>query len=42
MKINLDHVVLIDVGNEPHPLAPTIPENVFMIFQWFGYFKLEN
>ena len=42
MTIYLDHVVLINVGNEPHPLAPTIPSNVFMIFQWFEYLKLEN
>ena len=42
MNIYLDHVVLINVGNEPHPLAPTIPSNVFMIFQWFEYLKLEN
>lgn len=30
---NLDHVVLIDVGNDPHPIAPTIPANTFMVFQ---------
>lgn len=29
-----DHVVLQDVGNDPHPLAPTVPANAFMIYQW--------
>jgi Amt family ammonium transporter len=30
---NFDNVALLNVGNDPHTLAPTIPENTFMIFQ---------
>ena len=30
---NLDNFALTNVGNVPHLLAPTIPGNVFMIFQ---------
>ena len=30
----LDNGVLIKIGNKPHVLAPTIPANVFMIYQW--------
>ena len=29
----LDHVVLLGVDNTPHPLAPTIPGNLYMIYQ---------
>ena len=32
---------MIKIGNKPHVLAPTIPANVFMIYQWLiKYLKL--
>lgn len=31
---NLDKIVLRNVGSTPIDLAPTIPENCFMIYQW--------
>jgi Amt family ammonium transporter len=30
-----NHVILRNVGNNPNPVAPTIPSNVFMIYQCF-------
>jgi len=32
--IILDNFALIDVGNDPDVIAPTIPENLYMIYQW--------
>lgn len=32
---NLDNAFYINVGDKPHPNAPTIPSNLFMLFQ--GY-----
>ena len=35
-----DNIALQNVGNAPHVLAPTIPENAFMIFQWLKKYHL--
>jgi len=29
---NLDNIGLINIGTEPHPVAPTIPANLFALF----------
>ena len=29
-----DNFALIGVGNDPDVIAPTIPENLYMIYQW--------
>jgi hypothetical protein len=28
---------LTGIGNRPIALAPTIPENLYMIFQWYNF-----
>lgn len=37
---NMDHAFFIDVGDKPHSNAPTIPSNLFMLFQGYDEQRL--